>query len=104
MNKVLEEKKLTKAEVVKKSGVEKSYVYYIFSGEKENPSRSKLIAVCMAMEMELEEVQKLLKSTGFSRLYPKILMDSIIIYGINNHMTVMEVNEYLYELGLDILE
>ena len=38
---LLNDKKLKKSEVIKKSNIDKNYAYQIFNGNKDNPSRDK---------------------------------------------------------------
>ncbi len=104
LNEVLEKKGLKRADVVKNSGLDRSYVYHIFSGERENPSRNKMLAICIAMDLTTEETQRLLRALTLPILYPRNQRDSIILFGLNHHLSVMEVNEHLYELSFELLE
>ena len=61
LEKLLAEKNLTKKEVIERSDLNREYVYHIFSGLKKNPSRPKILAIAMAMELDLEEIQYLLR-------------------------------------------
>ena len=100
----LAEKKLEKKDVVKRSCLMEKYAYQIFSGKKDNPSRDKVLALCIAMHLTLEEVQQLLKVTGYAVLYPKDKRDSIIIVGINNKNDVININSDLYDYNCDPIE
>ena len=55
------------------------------------------------MELSLEEVQTLLKSAGYATLYVKLPFDSIVLYGICKNMSVVQINELLFEYGLETL-
>ena len=94
---VLKEKNLKKFDVIQKSEISEVYGYQLFSGVKTNPSRDKILAICVAMELSLDEIQEILKLTGFAPLYPKSKRDSIIIFGINSLMSIFEINNSLYE-------
>lgn len=97
------EKNLKKSEIIKRSGLDKSYAYQIFSGEKE-PSRSKLIALCFGMKLSADEVQTLLKTTGYPPLYPKIEVDAVILFCLNKGLGITDANEFLYDLGYELME
>ena len=99
LEKLLAEKNLTKKEVIERSDLNREYVYHIFSGLKKNPSRPKILAIAMAMELDLEEIQYLLRYAGFGLLYPRNQWDAIIISAVEQKFTVAQTNELLYRLG-----
>jgi len=72
-----------------------SYVGNIINGRKRNPSRDALIAICLAIGTELEEVQYLLKYAGQAPLYVRRKRDVIIWFGFMKHMSLDEVEEKL---------
>ena len=92
---VIEEKALSKADIIRKSDINEIYAYQIFSG-KRTPSRNKLLRICVGAEFSLEETNEILKVAGFSPLFPKIKRDSIIIFGIQNNYSILQINEELY--------
>lgn len=99
---LIEEKQLKKSDVIKRSGLDRGYAYDIFAGKK-IPSRDKLLAICFAMELFEEEVQSLLKYTGYPQLYARIERESIILFGLQHHLSLMDVNELLYEMNYEYL-
>ncbi len=99
---LLEAKGLKKSEVIKNAELSEVYAYQIFSG-KRVPERKKLICLTVAMGLNLDETQNLLKCAGYSPLYVKIPFDGIILYGICKRMSVVDINELLYEYGLETL-
>jgi len=64
---------------------------------KTNPSRDALIAICLAIGTEIEEVQYLLKYAGQAPLYVRMKWDVIIWFGFMRHMSLDEVDEKLTE-------
>lgn len=98
----LDEKSLKKAKVIKDAEISEVYGYQIFSGVRV-PERNKLLCLTVAMGLSLDETQKLLKCAGYSPLYVKLPFDSIVLYGICNKMPIIEINELLYEYGLETL-
>ena len=93
---ILEKKGFVKSAVIKKSELSEVMGYQIFSGVR-NPSRDSLISICVAMELDIEEIQEILKVASFAELYPKSKRDSIIINGIGNKKSVAQINEALYD-------
>ena len=100
---LLNERKLTKAEVIRKAELSDGYAYQIISGLKTAPKRDKLICLSIGMGLSVNETNSVLKIAGLSPLYPKIKRDSIIIINMNNNKSVVEINESLYNEGEDTL-
>ena len=59
----LKQKHLKRADVVRGSHLDRTYVYQIFSGKKA-PSRDKLLAIAFGLQLSDEETQKMLKLSG----------------------------------------
>lgn len=99
LSSLLTEKKLSKREVIEASQLNREYAYHIFSGTRRNPSRPKLLALAIAMGLNLGEVQYLLRYAKQSPLYPRNPWDSTIIFAVEQKLSVMETNELLHKLG-----
>lgn len=93
---------LKKSQVIRAAEMSEVYAYQIFSGLRV-PERKKLLCIAIAMKLSLDEVQTLLKSAGYSTLYVKMPFDSIVLYGICKKLSVVEINEILYEYNLETL-
>ena len=99
---LLIEHNIKKTEAIKKSELSEVYAYQIFSGARV-PERRKLLALAIGMELRLEEIQNLLKCASYAQLYVKNPFDCIVIFGICKGFTVLQINEILYEYGLETL-
>lgn len=99
LKKLLAEKNLERADVIDKSGLNREYAYHIFSGKKKNPSRPKLLALAVAMDLHLDEVQYLLRYAGQGVLYPRNAWDAVIISAVEQRLSVLQTNELLHSLG-----
>lgn len=102
LRQLIAEKGLKKADIIKNSELSEVYAYQIMSGLR-IPERKKLLCLALGMSLNLDEVQTLLKSAGYSPLYVKLPFDSIIIFGICKNLSVVETNELLFEYGLETL-
>ena len=100
---LLAQKHLSKQAVIEKSGVQREYAYHIFSGLKKNPSRPKILALAIAMGLNLEEIQYLLRYARQSPLYPRNPWDSIIISAVEQNLDVIQTNELLSRFGESVL-
>lgn len=103
LNTLIEKKHLKKSEVIKGSGLNREYAYDILSGRK-NPTRSKVLALCLSMQLSIEETQRLLHVSGYPQLYAKSECESVVLFALQNHLTVLETNQLLDEMGFAILE
>jgi len=99
LNNLLESKNLELKTVLKNCNLNRSYVYNIFSGERKNPSRPKVLAIGLAMDLNLEEMQYLLRYAKQNLLYPRDTWDSVIISAIEQRLSVLQTNELLESLG-----
>ena len=87
LEKLLTEKNLAKKEIVERSGLNREYAYHIFSGAKKNPSRPKILALAIALELNLDETQYFLRYARQSPLYPRNSWDAVIISAIEQKLT-----------------
>lgn len=99
----LEEKKLTKAELLKKTNIYVRYGYEILNGTKK-PARDKILQICLALELNVKEAEQLLYSADCASLYPRSVRDSIIMFALDNKLTLFKCNEELFSHGVSILE
>lgn len=102
LNRLILEKGLKKSRVIRQSELSEVYAYQIFSGLRV-PERKKLLCLAIGMELNLCEVQNLLKCAGYPQLYVKLPFDSIVLYGVCKGLSVAEINELLYEYELETL-
>lgn len=102
LNDLIKEKELKKSQVIRQSELSEVYSYQIFSGLRV-PERKKLLCLAVGMQLNLDEVQTLLKCAGYSPLYVKIPFDSIVLYGICKQLSIVEINELLFEYDLETL-
>ena len=99
----LKQKNCSKADVVRRSNLNKAYVYQIFLGRK-YPSRDKVIALDFGLELDDKEVQVLLKQAGYRELYPRDPRDALLLYAIGHHQSIIDANELLYDHNIEVLE
>ena len=99
----LKQKNCSKADVVRRSNLNKAYVYQIFLGKK-YPSRDKIIALAFGLELDEKEVQVLLKQAGYRELYPREPRDALLLYAIGHHQSIINANELLYDHNIEVLE
>lgn len=78
------------------------YIYQVFRGIK-NPGRDVVLCIALAMKLDLEETQHLLRIGRMACLDARNRRDSMVIFGIARGISVAEVNDILYEFGEECL-
>ena len=79
------------SELIKLSGIEKSYYYQIKKGSKK-PSRDKVIRLCIGAGMSLQETIHALELNEDAIFYPRNRRDIIISVAIKQNASVIDTN------------
>ena len=95
-------RKIKKAKVIKDSGINKRFFFDILAG-KRNPNRRYIIRIFLAMQMEIDDVQWYLKACDYPQLYAKNKRDCVIIFCLQNKLSVDECNKMLNKIGMENL-
>ncbi len=103
LNELLDEKGLTKSEVIEEAALNQTYGYQLFQGEKKKPGRDKLIALALGLRCTLKETQRLLRLAGVSELWCKNRRDAIVIFSIEHGYSRRRCDQELYELNEETL-
>lgn len=90
-----ERKAVSKAALARKSGMSEVYLHQVFSGRR-NPSRDRLLCLCIGLGATLEETQELLKRASYAQLYPKTKRDAVIIHGLLHQKELNDINDTLF--------
>ena len=98
----MEQQNMTSAELIRRSEIQRNYGYQILNGDK-RPGRDKIISLCLALSLSIDDTQKALTLAGEGILYPKKQRDSILIFCINNQLSVSDANKILFDMGEPVL-
>ena len=102
IQRIFDEKGMSKAQLAKQSGISEVYLHQLFSGRR-FPSRSRLLCLCFGLGATVDEAQSLLQQARHAPLYSRDRRDAIIIFALSHHMTLFEVNDTLFTENLDTL-
>ena len=102
LEKLIEEHGMKKKEVVRKLNLEEAYARKLFGGQR-IPTRKILLQCAFLLSLNLADTQRLLDIGQKPRLYPRIRYDAAIIYGLEEKMTLEEMNAFLEEIHEDVL-
>ena len=67
----------------------------MFAGRR-NPSRDRLLCICVGLGITLDETQRMLTRGGYAQLYPRTRRDAIISYGVVHQLPLGEINDKLF--------
>lgn len=95
LSQLYEKKTMTKAALERKAGMSEIYLHQVFSGRR-NPSRDRLLCLCIGLGCSLEETQRLLQQASYAQLYPRIKRDAIISHGILHGTDLNDINDKLF--------
>lgn len=99
LNDFLGKKNLSVNTVASLSDMDPATIYRIMNRER-NPSRNVIIRIAMALALNLEETQLLLKSGNCASLSASRARDLLIMDGIIHEKYYEEVNETLVNKGM----
>lgn len=99
---ICEEKGDSKGDIIKNADLNRTYGYQILNGFKK-PSRDKIIQISVGNKFTLKQANKALTIANLGILYAKDPRDSIIIYSLNNCLSLIETNIILHEHGYESL-
>jgi len=102
IQRIFDEKGISKATLAKQAGISEVYLHQLFSGRR-FPSRSRLLCLCFGLGASVEETQSLLLQARHAPLYSRDRRDAIIIYGLSHDMTLFQINDKLFTENLDTL-
>ena len=94
----LQEKNLSRKDVIHKTNINETHAYQIFSGDR-GASRNKVLQLAIALNLNLRQTNKLLHSAGVSALYCKDKHDAIIIFCIEHGYNLQQIDEELFKFG-----
>ncbi len=100
---LIEKSGRSKANIINKADFSYCYFYDIINGRK-TPTKDKVIRLALAMRLTVGECQEALKISGRSSLYPRIRRDSILIYAIENHLSIFRCDNLLKKYGEECLK
>ena len=105
VNRIMAEKNISAADVSKRSNISKNYIYNILNGNRKNPGRDKVIALCIGIGATFSQTNHALELVKASPLYPKDQRDIHIAVAINKgNMDVTELNLLLEKNDLAPIE
>lgn len=82
------------ADLAKDMLASKVFIYQIFEGTRK-PGRDMLLRMAFALNLTLEETQRLLMIAQRGALYPKVRRDAVIIHALQHGYSLCDTDETL---------
>lgn len=109
------------ADIIRNAGLDRNYGYELLrltpaakkggqdeeaekKEKRKRATRDRLIAICIGAELDIDETQRALEAAKTAPLYSRDRRDAVIIFGINHHKNIIDINLLLDEQGFDTLE
>lgn len=92
---LLAERRLRKSDVIRGSGLNETFAYQIFSGDR-HPSRNKTLQLIFALQSSPHEASRILHLSGNASLYCRNRRDAIILYCLAHGYNLFETDTTLY--------
>lgn len=95
---LLAEKGLSRPGVVRDAGINPTFGYQIFKGQR-GASRNTVLQLAFTMGCTLKETNRLLQSASCNELYVKDRRDALIVASLVAGRTLVETDDELYRAG-----
>jgi len=95
---LLTAKHMRKSDCIRRSGLNETFAYQIFSGDR-HPSRDKVLQLVFALDCDLSQAQKMLRCAGVNELYCRNRRDAIIVFCLSRGYTLQRTDGELYRFG-----
>jgi len=90
----------TQQSVIRKAGFSDKYGYRLLSEESHTRQRDYILRLCLAAELSLDELQRVLRLYGMAPLYARTARDAVIISAVSHGIFELDaINELLTENG-----
>lgn len=103
LQRLLAEKNLVKAQVIRDSLLDEGYAKKIFRGDTIQPARKKILSLALAMKLSAKETDYLLYYANQNKLYSRNPWDSVILFALENQWDVMTTHEKLKAWNMESL-
>ena len=96
LSKYINEKKISKANIIRILNVDRNYGYQILNGTR-NPTRNCLIQIGLILKLDTDQINYLFKLAGKPPLYVRNLEDAKVFYAVKHHMSYDDAIDFIWE-------
>lgn len=91
----MNEKGITRAELIKRMDVDRSYGYQLLNGIR-HPTRKHIIQIGLLLGLDIESFQKLLKAAKKKPLYVRDMFDAKVFFAVKRKMDFDSAVEFIW--------
>lgn len=99
LNKYISDKKMTKADVIRKLNIDRNYGYWILNGTR-TPTRNCLIQLSIMLGLDVEQIDYLLRLAGKAPLYVRNIVDARVFYAVKHNMSYFDAIDFIWDGAL----
>ena len=95
LNRYIDDKNLSKADVIRKLNIDRNYGYQILKGSR-IPTRNCLLQLSLILGLDEAQISELLRLAGKSPLYVRNVVDARVFYAVNHNMDYFEAIDFIW--------
>ena len=95
LNSYIEEKEMTKADVIRILNVSRNYGYQILNG-KRPATRNLLLQISLILKLDIDQINLLLRLAEKPQLYVRNLVDARVFYAVKHHMEYFDAMDFIW--------
>lgn len=95
LNQYIDDKNLSKADVIRKLNIDRNYGYQILKGSR-IPTRNCILQLSLILGLDEAQISELLRLAGKSPLYVRNVVDARVFYAVNHHMEYFEAIDFIW--------
>lgn len=91
----IEKKGVSRADLIRRIDVERTYGYQLLNGTR-RPTRNHVIQMGLALGLDLDSFQRLLKAARKKPLYVRDLFDARVFFAVKHNMDYEAASEFIW--------
>lgn len=95
LNKYIDEKELSKADVIRMVNIDRNYGYQILNGTRV-PTKNILIKMSLFLKLDTAQINHLLKLAEKSPLYVRNIVDARVFYAVQHNMDYFDAIDFIW--------
>ena len=95
LNRYIDDKNLSKADVIRKLNIDRNYGYQILKGSR-IPTRNCLLQLSLILGLDEAQISELLRLAGKTPLYVRNVVDARVFYAVNHNMDYFEAIDFIW--------
>ena len=104
MDEMLTQYGIKRKTIADRSGLSQDYLYKLLRGDKKTTERDYILAICIAIGMNIAQTQHALDISGLPKLDKRDLRSHVIMSAVEDSMSIYELDEMLEKGGFNLLK